>query len=78
MQIIVQVPDLEPGNTNSHPVAEYVRAMLRFRALKRATTVALLQVEHREKRLTTLELEEAKRLLEKKGVRRYPAGSTTE
>ena len=63
VKITVDVEELEPGHTNSHLVAEYVRAILRVRALRQALGEALLSADRRKKKLNANQLVEAQRLL---------------
>lgn len=70
VKITVEVDELESGHTDSHAVADYVRAMLRVRALRRALGEALLDAERRKQKLNTTRLEEAQRLLEAVGAAR--------
>lgn len=70
MKITVEVDELEPGRTNSHHVADYVRAMLRVRALRRALGEALLEAERRKQKLTARHLVEARDLLDGTGAAR--------
>lgn len=67
VKITVEVEELEPGRTNSHLVAEYLRAMFRVRALRRALGEALVNADRRKQKLKASQLVEAQRLLD--GVR---------
>ena len=44
VRIIVEVPDLEPGRTKSHAVANYLRAALRVQALRSQFALAVLDM----------------------------------
>jgi hypothetical protein len=41
---MVEVPDLEPGRTKSHAVANYVRAAIKLQALRREFGNALIEL----------------------------------
>jgi hypothetical protein len=44
VRIVVEVPDLPPGRTKSHAVANYVRALIKYQALRRDLAHAALEV----------------------------------
>jgi hypothetical protein len=44
LRIMVEVPDLEPGRTKSHAVANYVRAAIKLQALRREFGNALVEL----------------------------------
>jgi hypothetical protein len=64
VKISVEVDELEPGRTRSHQVADYVRAMLKVEALRRAVGEALLDAERRKQKLNAKRLAEAQELLD--------------
>jgi len=51
VRISVDVPDLQYGRTSSYTVANYVRAVLKVRALRRELGSALLEAERCKKAL---------------------------
>jgi len=53
VRIIVEVPDLEPGRTKSHAVANYVRAAIRVQALRREFAYALLEMRRCKQALSS-------------------------
>jgi hypothetical protein len=53
VKIVVEVPDLPPGRTKSHAVANYVRALLKYQALRRELANAALDVAHGKKAVAT-------------------------
>ena len=53
VRIIVQVPDLEPGRTKSHAVANYVRAAVKVQALRREFAIAVLEMRRCKQALCT-------------------------
>jgi hypothetical protein len=44
LRITVEAPDLEPGLTRSHAVANYVRAAIKLQALRREVGNALVEL----------------------------------
>jgi hypothetical protein len=73
VRIIVDVPDLQPGRASSYSVASYVRAALKFRALRRELAQAVLDVARCKKALASRAeagklLAEAQELLKELGV----------
>jgi hypothetical protein len=64
VKISVEVEELEPGLTNSHFVADYLRAMLKLKALRRAVGETLLEVELCKAKLNATRLAEAQKLLD--------------
>jgi hypothetical protein len=73
VRIIVEVPDLEHGRTKSHAIANYVRAVLRLRALRRELAQSVVDVATCKNALARrsqadILLAEAHRLLEELGV----------
>jgi hypothetical protein len=73
VRIIVEVPDLPPGSTKSHAVANYVRALITYQALRRDLAHAALDIARCKKALAdrlqaqTL-MAEAHALCEKLGI----------
>jgi hypothetical protein len=63
VRIMVEIEEFEPGVTNSQAVADYVRALFKVRALKRAVTDALIEAEERRQTLNGTQLREAFRLV---------------
>ena len=51
MKIVVDVPDLPPDRTKSHAVASYVRALIKYQALRRDLAHAALEVARCKKAL---------------------------
>jgi hypothetical protein len=51
MRIVVEVPDLPPGRTKSHTVANYVRALITYHALRRDLAHAALEAVRCKKAL---------------------------
>jgi hypothetical protein len=75
VRIIVQVPDLPPGSTKSHAVANYVRALITYQALRRDLAHAALDIARCKKALadrlqaqTLMAEAEAHALCEKLGI----------
>ena len=73
MRIIVEVQDLQPGCATSYTVASYVRAVLKFQALRRELAHAALEVASRKRVLASRSqpgtlLTEAQALLGELGV----------
>jgi hypothetical protein len=64
VKITVEIDELEAGVRTSHAVADYVRAMLKVRSLRRAVGEALLEVEHCKRKLRAPQLADAQKLLE--------------
>ena len=63
MKITLELEEPELGGvSNSQAVADYVRSLIRVRALKRAVTDAVVEAERRKQRLTGSQLNEALRL----------------
>jgi hypothetical protein len=73
VKIRVEIEEPDARVRTSHAVADYVRAMLRIRSLRRAVGEALLEAEHCKKKLKAAQVLEAHRLLE--GADRSPARS---
>jgi len=44
VKIFVEAPDLEPGRTRSHAVANFVRAAIKVHALRREFAAALIEM----------------------------------
>jgi hypothetical protein len=63
VKITVEVDELEPGRTKSHRVADYVRAMFKVRALRRALGEALIAAERCKHKLNETQLDDARELL---------------
>jgi hypothetical protein len=77
VRIIVDVQDLQPGRASKYTVANYVRAVLKVRALRRELAHALLEVERCEKALNSRReagalLAEAQGLLGELGIEGSP------
>jgi hypothetical protein len=53
VRIIVEVPDLAPGLTKSHGVANYLRAALKLQALRQEFADAVLEVQRCKHALST-------------------------
>jgi hypothetical protein len=53
LRIIVEVPDLEPGQTKSHAIAKYVRAAIKVQALRREFAQALVEMRACKQALCT-------------------------
>ena len=53
MRIVVDVPDLEPGLTKSHVVANYVRAALKLQVLRREFAAAAVEMQRCKQALCT-------------------------
>jgi hypothetical protein len=51
VKIVVEVPDFPPGRTKSHAVANYVRALMMYQALRRDLAHAALEVARCKKTL---------------------------
>jgi hypothetical protein len=51
VKIVVDVPDLPPDRTKSHAVASYVRALIKYQALRRDLAHAALEVARCKKAL---------------------------
>jgi hypothetical protein len=73
VRIIVEAQDLPPRRTTSHAVANYVRAVLELRALRREVAHKLLEVERCRKAIESrlhaeVLLAEAQTLLEELGL----------
>jgi hypothetical protein len=64
VKITVEIDELEAGVRTSHAVADYVRAMLKVRSLRRAVGEALLEAEHCKRKLRAPQLADAEKLLE--------------
>jgi len=64
VKISVEVEELKPGLTHSHFVADYLRAMLKLKALRRAVGETLLEVELCKAKLNATRLAEAQKLLD--------------
>ncbi len=60
----MEIEVLDAGVRTSRAVADYVRAMLKVRSLRRAVGEALLEVEHCKQQLTAPQLAEAAKLPE--------------
>jgi hypothetical protein len=63
VKITVEINELKPGITNSHAVADYVRALFKLRALKRAAADASIEAEQCKRTLNNAQLIEAVGLL---------------
>jgi hypothetical protein len=63
MKITVVIEELDASVRTSHAVADYVRAMLRVRSLRRAVGEALLEAERCRLKLKSCQLVEAAHLL---------------
>jgi hypothetical protein len=77
VRIIVDVQDLQPGRATKYTVANYVRAVLKVRALRRELAHALLEVEQCKKALNSRRdagalLAEAQGLLGELGIEGSP------
>jgi hypothetical protein len=73
VRIIVNVPDMQLGRASSYTVANYVRATLKLRALRRELAQAVLDVASCKKALANRRqgvdlLAEAQELLKELGV----------
>lgn len=64
MKITVEIEELDGRVTTSRVVADYVRAMLKVRSLRRAVGEALLEAEHCKKKLRSSQLAEAAQILD--------------
>jgi hypothetical protein len=49
----VEAPDLEPGRTQSHAVANYVRAAIKLQVLRREVGKALLEMRRFKETLSS-------------------------
>ena len=64
MKITVDIDELDSSVRTSHAVADYVRAMLKVRSLRRAVGEALLEAERHRLKLKDHQLVEAERLID--------------
>ena len=51
MRIIIEVPDLPPGSTKSHAVANYLRALITYQAMRRDLAHAAFDIARCKKAL---------------------------
>jgi hypothetical protein len=64
MKIAVEIEELNSPVKTSHVVADYVRALLKVRSLRRAVGEALLEAEHRKRKLTPSRVAQAQKLFD--------------
>jgi hypothetical protein len=83
VKITVDIDELDSSVRTSHAVADYVRAMLKVRSLRRAVGEALLEAERYRFKLKDHQLVEAERLIDgavpppSPKLRRRPMGRRT-
>jgi hypothetical protein len=64
VKITVEIDEFHAQGGMSHAVADYVRAMLKVRSLRRAVGEALLEAESCKRKLRTAQAADAQKLLE--------------
>jgi len=65
VKITVEIEELDTLVKTAHVVADYVRAILKVRSLRRAVGEALLEAEHCKKKLSAAQVTSAHELLDR-------------